>query len=316
MPQPSGLGCSALIRIANSYRVFDFGASDGQSGQVPLPQVLSVVIVSFNAREHLRRCLDSIYAHVTCDFEVCVIDNASRDGSADMVAYGYPKVRLLRNRRNEGYSAAANFAADAAAGDVILFLNPDSELAEDALSDAATYLRENQDVGALGLRLLDPGGTAQPSVRRFPGLTTALFNRHSPPPRLSDGEDADVTDVDWISGACLMTTHAVLDNVGQFDEGFFYGFEDADFCQRLRRAGLRAVYYPMTSVTHTIGVSARSTPTRAVVAHHRGMWRYYRRYLASNPLIDAIVCFSIGLRCAVQVAAILPRRLTPRRGRP
>ncbi len=276
--------------------------------------MLSIVIVSFNARDHLRRCLETLYAQQRGDFEVIVVDNASPDDSAGLVASEFPQARLLRNTRNDGFAFAANVGARSAKGDVILFLNPDSEVTDDAFSAPADYLRANPDVGALGVKVLDPDGALQLSVRRFPGLEAAFFNRYSLFTRLlphnrfsrrylmTDWDHEGVSDVDWLSGACLMTTRAVLDKVGYFDEAYFWGFEDVDFCQRLHRAGLRVVYYPLTSVVHAIGASARTVPTRALIARHRGMWRYYRRYLSPNRLVDAAVFTGICLRCASQIA--------------
>jgi GT2 family glycosyltransferase len=283
--------------------------------------MLSIVIVSFNARDHLRRCLASLYEHQGGDFEVVIVDNASTDGCAEMAAAEFPQASLIRNQRNLGFAAAANQGARAVKGDVILFLNPDSEIAGDAFSAPSEYLRANPDVGALGLKVLNPDGTLQLSARRFPRLEAALFNRYSLFTRLFPGnrysrrylmtgwDHASISDVDWVSGACIMTTRAALDRVGPFDEGFFWGFEDVDYCQRLRRAGLRVVYYPHTSVTHAIGVSARTVPARALIARHKGMWRYYRRYLAANPVLDALVFLGIWARCAAQIAAARLRQL-------
>ena len=100
------------------------------------------------------------------------------------------------------------------------------------------------------------------------------------------------------------------------DDGYFWGFEDVDFCQRLHRAGLRVVYYPYTSVVHAIGVSARTVPNRAIIARHRGMWRYYKRWLAANPVLDASVFAGVWLRCGLQVAVSTTKRgLAGARGR-
>jgi GT2 family glycosyltransferase len=282
--------------------------------------MLSVVTVSFNAAGHLRRCLASLYEHQNGDFEVIVVDNASPDGSADMVAREFPAVLLVRNPTNRGFAPAANQGAAAASGDVVLFLNPDSLLIHDAFSAPADYLRANPDVGALGVKLLDPDGGLQLSVRRFPTLDVALFNRYSLLTRLlpgnrfsrrylmSDWAHDTLSNVDWVSGACLMTTRAVLDRVGGFDEGYFWGFEDVDFCQRLHRVGLRVVYYPETSVVHAIGASARTVPVRAVIARHAGIWRYYRRWISGNILIDAAVFAGIVIRGAFAVVSTLLRR--------
>jgi GT2 family glycosyltransferase len=282
--------------------------------------LLSIVIVSFNAREHLRRCLDGLLTHIEGAFEVVVVDNASADGCADMVERDFPRVRVFRNATNTGFAAAANVGAANARGDVILYLNPDSELHDDPFGGPAAYLREHPDVGALGVKLLDPDGALQLSVRRFPGLEASLFNRYSLLTRLwpsnpwsrrylmSGWQHDALSDVDWVSGACLMTTRATLDRVGYFDDAFFWGFEDVDFCQRVHRAGLRVVYWPDSSVVHAIGASARTVPSRAIIARHRGMWRYYRRYLSPNPAVDALVLAGIAGRCSMQVAVGWLRR--------
>jgi GT2 family glycosyltransferase len=243
-----------------------------------------------------------------------------------MVASEFPKVRLVVNPANAGFAVAANTGARQAMGDVIAFLNPDSEIRDDAFSAPARYLREQADVGALGLKVLDPDGTLQLSVRRFPGLEASLFNRYSLLTRLfpnnrfsrrylmTDWRHDQISDVDWVSGACLMTTRSTLDRIGYFDEGYFWGFEDVDFCQRVHRAGLRVVYYPDACVIHEIGVSARTVPAKALIARHKGMWRYYSHHLASNPVINALVYAGIWARCGLQLASSWLRRSFGRSG--
>ncbi len=286
---------------------------------------VSVVVVSYNALEHLRRCLETLFAHLPSGSEVVVVDNASPDGSAGLVEREFPRARLVRNAANAGFAVAANQGARAATGDVVLFLNPDSEVDADAFSGPAEFLRAHPDVGALGLKVLDPDGTLQLSVRRFPDFSVAVFNRYSlltrffPNNRFSrrylmtDWDHAGITEVDWVSGACLMTTKAALERVGYLDEAYFWGFEDVDFAQRLRRAGLRVVYYPDASVRHEIGASARTMPLKALVARHRGMWRYYRAYLARNPAVDLAVFAGIWGRCGLQAAVMKLRSWNKRR---
>ena len=287
--------------------------------------LISVIVVSFNTREHLRRCLSTLFEHQgSSAFEVIVVDNASPDDSAAMVAIEFPVVQLVRNPTNSGFAVAANQGMRRARGDVIVLLNPDSELRSDAFSAPADFLRSNRDVGALGIKVLDPDGTLQLSVRRFPGLEAALFNRYSLFTRLfpnnrfsrrylmTDWDHDSLSDVDWVSGACLMTTRATLDRVGDLDEGYFWGFEDVDFCKRLHEAGLRVVYFPQASVVHAIGASARTVPARALIARHRGMWRYYSRHLAGNRLLDGLVFAGVWSRCGLQLLARwLKQRLQP-----
>jgi GT2 family glycosyltransferase len=289
--------------------------------------MLSVVIVSFNAREHLRRCLESLFQHQGGEFEVIVVDNASADGSAPLVREAFPKVRLIESRVNEGFSRGANRGTREARGDVMAYLNPDCTLEGDAFSAPADFLRAHPDVGCVGIKVLDPSGQLQLSVRRFPGFSVALFNRYSLLTRLfpgnpfsrrylmSDWSHEEIADVDWVSGACFLTTRATLDRTGMLDEGYFWGFEDVDFCQRVHRAGLRVVYFPKTHVKHEIGASARTVPTRALVERHKGMWRYYRTYLGRWPPVDAAVFAGIWLRCGAILAANWARaRLGGKRG--
>lgn len=297
---------------------FDSESLARQSAQVS-DERISIVIVSFNARDHLRRCLASLSA-MTTEHEVIVVDNASSDGAANMVEAEFPHVRLIRNPRNDGFAAAVNIGEQAASGDVIALLNPDSILTGDPFSAPAAFLRANPDVGVVGIKILDPEGTLQLSVRRFPGLHVALFNRYSLLTKLwpgnpfsrrylmSDWQHDELADVDWVSGACLLTTRACLERVGPLDAGYFWGFEDVDFCQRVHAAGLRVVYYPYTSVIHVIGASAKTVPSKALIARHRGMWRYYKRHLSRNRLVDALVAAGIAARCAFAVLGSAVRR--------
>lgn len=281
---------------------------------------LSIVIVSFNAREHLRRCLASVLEHTAGDSEVIVVDNASPDGSADVVAAEFPTVRLIRSASNDGFSIGANRGAREATGDVLVFLNPDCELRSDAFGPAADYLCANPSVGALGPKVLDPDGSVQLSVRRFHGLSTALFNRYSLLTRLWPGNpfsrrylmtdwDHDATaDVDWVSGACLIARRETFESLGRFEEAYFWGFEDVDFCQRVHRAGLRVVYFPEAEVIHEIGASARTVPAKAVIARHRGMWKYYRDYISRGVAWDVLAFMAVWGRCGLQLATGLARR--------
>lgn len=283
-------------------------------------RVTSIVIVSFNARDHLRRCLESLFLHQHGDFEVVVVDNASPDGSAALVEAEFREVNLLRNTSNLGFAVAANAGARAATGDVVAFVNPDCTIEDDAFSAPADFLRANPEVGAVGPRILDPDGGLQLSVRRFPGPSVWLFNRYSlltrwfPGNRFSrrylmtDWDHSALAGVDWVSGACVLTTRDVLARVGHFDERYFWGFEDVDFCQRVHRAGLSVVYFPDSVVRHEIGASARTVPSRALIARHRGMWLYYRTYLSVGIAADAVVFAAIWARCGLQLMAGYARR--------
>ncbi|HEX5141781.1 MAG TPA: glycosyltransferase family 2 protein, partial [Dehalococcoidia bacterium] len=238
----------------------------------------------------------------------------------NMVESEFPQVHLIRNPRNAGFAVAVNIGERAATGDVIALLNPDSILTSDPFTAPAEFLRSHPDVGVVGIKILDPDGGLQLSVRRFPGLQAALFNRYSLLTKLwpgnpwssrylmTDWHHDEQADVDWVSGACLLTTRAVIDRIGPLDEGYFWGFEDVDFCQRVHKAGLRVVYYPQSNIIHVIGASAKTVPTKALVARHKGMWRYYKTHVSSNAVVDALVGAGIAARCGFAVLSRTVRR--------
>ncbi|MGA2285184.1 MAG: glycosyltransferase family 2 protein [Dehalococcoidia bacterium] len=286
---------------------------------------ISIVIVSYNGREHLRRCLASLLAHPpAAEREVIVVDNDSADGSADMVAPDFPGVRLLRMRRNLGFAAGANRGIREATGEALVLLNPDSEIEVDPFAPMLAYLREHVEAGIVAPRLLNPDGSLQLSCRRFPTFSVALFNRYSLFTRLfphnrysrqyllSDWQHDSISEVDWVSGACLMVRRSLLEPIGLLDEGYFMYIEDVDLCQRVHRAGAKVVYYPAVSVIHHIGQSSRTLPSRSIVARHRSMWHYYKKYLRQNAVVDVAVAGGIATRCAYLLAANQLRRALSR----
>ncbi len=287
---------------------------------------VSIVIVSYNGRDLLRRCLASICEHTRdIEFEVIVVDNASEDGTPEMVSSEFPQAVLMRRTSNAGFAAGVNEGITLARGAAFFILNPDAELTNNVLPPMLAYLREHEDIGILGPKLLDADGSLQLSCRAFPGFGTALFNRYSvltrlfPKNRLSgrylmtDFDHDTVADVDWISAACWLLARSAFERVGPLDERYFWSIEDVDYCQRTHAAGLRVVYFPLVTVQHEIGGSSASLPTRAITERHRGMWRYYRTYLRpkagiSRPFVDALVWSGIRVRRLAQLAAHNVRR--------
>ena len=286
---------------------------------------ISIVIVSYNGRDHLRRCLQSLAAQPpNVEHEVIVVDNDSRDGSAAMVAAEFPDVLLLRLPRNIGFAAGANRGVKEARGEAIAFLNPDSEVAADPFAPLLAYLRGHDDVGIVAPRLLNSDGSLQLSCRRFPTFSVALFNRYSLLTRLfprnrysagyllSDWNHDSINEVDWVSGACLMIRRSLLEKVGSLDEGYFMYIEDVDLCQRVHRDGCKVVYLPDAAVIHHIGGSSSSIPSRSIIARHRSMWHYYKKYLRHNVVLDFGVAGGIAARCVYLLAANRLRRALKR----
>jgi len=278
------------------------------------PQV-SVVIVTYNSRDCVGDLLGSMHSHTRgIEYETIIVDNASSDGTPDAVTGAYPWARVLRRARNDGLSAAVNDGVRGSTGRYVAVLNPDIRLDSDALTELASYLERNDDVGVAAPRLLDDDGTLQLSCRAFPGYATAIFSRYSLLTRLFPGnrfsrrymmsgfDHARTADVDWVSGAAMMFPRAVFDALGGWDPRFFLFSEDVDFCKRVHDAGKRVIYHPAATLYHRIGISRRPAP-RIIIERHRSMWRYYRKHLRRNVAVDAVTGAGIVARCLLVLGA-------------
>ncbi len=259
---------------------------------------LSIVIVNWNVRDLLRRCLHSILADLqthrfadlqTCRFEIIVVDNASTDGSVEMVRREFPQVRLIANEVNLGYTGGNNRGIAASQGRYILLLNPDTEVVGDALPTMVAYMDAHPDVGALGPQLLNPDGSVQSSRRRFPTLGTALVestviqqwwpdNRILRRYYVQDRPDDAISEVDWVTGACILLRRQAVEQVGPLDDAFFMYSEELDWCRRARDAGWKVVYLPTARVIHHEGKSSEQVMPLRHVRFQRSKIHYFRKH--------------------------------------
>jgi GT2 family glycosyltransferase len=289
----------------------------------PAPE-LSVVIVNYRKGELLLACLDSVHATAGgLPLEVIVVDNASGDGTAEAVPRRFPTVRLLVNADNVGFARATNQGTARARGELVLWLNPDTVVRPGAFAELLAFFRAHPDAAAVGPRMVGPAGDLQYSCRAFPSLTTGLFTRYSILRRLwpgnpvseryllSDWDHASERAVDWISGACLLTSQAVLRQVGLLDERFFLFNEDVDWCRRAADLGRRIYYDPRAEVVHHIGASRGRVPPRIVIERHKGMFRYYRKHLRRGPWLDLPVALGLTLRAGVELVTRAGRGRMP-----
>lgn len=253
---------------------------------------LSVLIVSYGVRERLRRCLDALGSGV----EVVVVDNASPDGTADVVRREYPHVRLIAWPENRGFAKAVNAAARAASGSSFLLLNPDAVATPAALAQMTTTLARLPDAAAIGFRQVDERGVFQLTVGPPPSLALEVVRRFVQ--RRLDRGDARLAGaldrwlsrprrVPWVAGSAVLVPRERFERVGGFDEGFFLYFEDIDFCLRLRVAGGAVYYDPTVTVTHVRGESARSAPGLARRAYRESQLLYWQKH--RGPLARSIV---------------------------
>jgi GT2 family glycosyltransferase len=209
---------------------------------------LSVIILSWNTRTLLEKCLRSLVCASPEDsIEIIVVDNASEDGSRQMVQEQFPQVRLVVNSHNIGFGAGNNTALPYVTGRYVLFLNSDTVVMDGALSAMIRYADSQPDVGILGPKLLNEDGSLQYSCRQYPNLGTGFFrntplgrlfpkNRYTTDYLLKDWDHSSPRDVDWVSGAALMIRKTVLDKIGGFDEDYYMYCEDVDLCWRANHA--------------------------------------------------------------------------------
>jgi len=249
----------------------------------------AVVVVNFNAGEHLVPCVQSLLADVSAGAapEVVVVDNGSTDGSCEALERECPDVVVLRPGANLGYARAANLGIAATTAPIVAVCNPDL-IAEPGVALAvAAHFDVSPRLGAVGPAVMNPDGSVYPSARRVPSVGDAvghgvfgLFWPANPFTRRYRQLDADWSvsrAVDWVSGAAIWLRRDALDDVGGWDERYFMYVEDVDLCWRLRRAGWSVLYEPAGRVTHVQGASTAARPIRMIVEHHRSLYRFAKR---------------------------------------
>lgn len=260
---------------------------------------LSVVVVSWNTRDVLRACLAAVRAHlVAVAHETIVVDNASSDGSPEMVATEFPEARLLRHDANLGFGRGANAGMAAARSDVLLLLNSDALLVDGSLLRLVERIEAEPDLGLVGPRLLLPDGRLQASARRFPSLGRLLLSElwlHRLLSRDAAAEcllghywDHDrAREADWLVGACLLVRREAFARTGGFDPSIFMYGEEVEWCRRVRDAGWRVAFDPAARVQHLNHQSAdrlfgdEGRIDRCLIAEHQ-LLRRWQGALASG----------------------------------
>lgn len=230
---------------------------------------LSIIIVNWNSKEYVRKCLDSIRAGTrNLDYEIIVIDSGSFDGCAEMIREEYPQVRFFQSQENLGFAKSNNLAFQTAAGEFVLFLNPDTEIVGPAINVLHSALKSLPNAGAVGGKLLNTDGTVQTScIQAFPTILNQILNaeilrRLTPRAGIWDmkalfDSAGNASEVDMISGACLMIRQTVFRKIGQFNTEYFMYVEDLDLCYRLRKLGFANYYIGEAVIVHHGGGSSQ-----------------------------------------------------------
>jgi N-acetylglucosaminyl-diphospho-decaprenol L-rhamnosyltransferase len=277
---------------------------------------VSVLIVSYNTRALVLEALLSLEHEA--DTEAIVVDNASRDGSADAVAERFPTARLIRSSANLGFAGGTNLAARHASSPFFLLLNPDAALQAGALHTMRRLLEVEPRAAAVGPALRFADGRPQSAAFRFPGLAQVWLDLF-PVNRLADTsvngrvESRQAVQIDHPLGACMLIRRTAWDDVGPLDEGYFMYLEEVDWCRRARARGWQIWYEPAAVVVHHAGAATRQQPDVMFAQLWRSRLRYYQRYHGPfyNRIVRAVV--RLGLRstsCARADAIASVRALT------
>lgn len=250
---------------------------------------LSIIIVNWNIRDVLAQCLESVWEDVetlgTRNAETFVVDNASRDDTAQMVRERFPWVRLIENGENMGFAWANNQAIRQSSGRYVLLLNPDTKVKRGALGTLVRFMDEHPEAGAAGARLLNPDGTLQVSCHPAPTLRRELwrlFHLDAIYPYaaypVTDWDLETPRTVDVVQGACLILRRTVLDQAGLLDEEYFIYSEEVDLCRRVRQAGWPIYWVPQARVVHYGGQSTQQVAGEMFLCLYQGKVLYFRKH--------------------------------------
>jgi len=287
--------------------------------------VLSILVVNWNTRDLLKACLQSIKAYPSSDpYEVVVVDNASQDGSAEMVRSEFPWVRLVASEKNTGYAAGNNLAFSVAKGEFLLTLNPDTEFVDNSLDRALAMMKRDGRVGCLGIRQVGLDGKTQKSVRGFPTVTgifgdvTGLrkFLRIFDSYRLARFDYEKTQFAPQPMGTFLLFRKEALETIGDssrpFDEGFPIFFNEVDLLYRLYRAGWNCLYTPEAQILHHGGESTKQVRKSMIWESHRSLVRYMNKHHGTGlrgvglPFLAAIIYLAAFVRARGYDAGFRP----------
>ena len=263
---------------------------------------LSVIIVSYNTKDYLLECLQSIDQK----YEIIIIDNASSDGSVDEIKKNFPDVKIIENKKNLGFAAANNQGMRQAKGRYILLLNPDTKILDNALSKMIDWMDKNAEASVSTCRLLNEDNSIQPTGGFFPTLPRLFawqlflddilpINSYHPKSSFYNKQ----RELDWVTGAFFLLRREIIDKSGLMDENFFMYAEELEYCYRIKKAGFKVFFTPAASIIH-YGFKSGSKE-KALIGEYESLKYYYQKHYPYYKTILAGACLKFGalLRFAI-----------------
>jgi GT2 family glycosyltransferase len=276
---------------------------------------ISIIIVNYNVRHFIKRTIESVYASKVdgLSYDIHVVDNASIDGSVEMISSSFPEVNLIANKDNVGFSTANNQAVKVAKGDYVLILNPDTVIQEDTLQVCYGYMVKHQTVGAVGVKMIDGTGNFLPeskrdlptvwnSLAKLSGLASLfpkskLFNGYA----LGHLDENETHSIQVLCGAFMFVSKSAIDKVGMFDERFFMYGEDIDWSRRIIEGGFEIHYVPDTTIIHFKGESTKKASLNYVKTFYGAMGLYVEKHYSgeAGKWFSRFLKIGIGLRAGI-----------------
>lgn len=281
---------------------------------------ISVIVVSYNTKKLLEDCISSIYKFTkSINFEVIVVDNASKDNSIEIMKKKFPKTKIILNKYNRGFGPANNQGIKIAKGKYILLLNSDTYLVENSLKKLVDKAKSVSNLGALAPQLLNENRTIQQSAGFFPNLPQIFYwmsflddlpgGTYLKPYHINhDSFYKSEQKVDWGTAAAMLVPRAITNKVGSFDEKIFMYGEEVEWCYRIKKAGFEVYFSPSTKIVHIGRGSSKKIPDAAFIGEYKGIIYFYQKHESKLALQIARLLLKMGALARIIVFTLLGRR--------
>lgn len=296
---------------------------------------VSVIVVNYNTKTLTSKCIESVYKFTPpnrhsarsegsktrngMDFEVIVVDNASKDGSPEYLKKKFPQVKFILNKTNIGFGRANNQGVNIAKGKFIFFLNSDASLIENSLKKLLQKAIKTENLGILAPRILNVDKTIQQSVGFFPHLPQVFYwmsflddfpfgQKFKPYHVDHDSFYKNENVIDWATGAALLVAKSALIKAGAFDENIFMYGEDVELCYRVKKAKLKIIYTPLTEIVHIGSGSSGKISKNAFIGEFKGVIYFYKKYRGSISLQILRLFLKMGALARILIFSLLGRR--------